>query len=295
MHNACLALQREWRRVESEHGVGAGSHPARRRTGGRHAAVEVMICLLRVGFTSQDWRGLGMSRAPACATMCSRHWPGVGAALAVQNRLRPMDRSGRSERQEESWEATGRTRISSRRSRRSSAPSRPCACSTHRRRGRSRDRGSLQSVVGREPQAGLRMQLERALTTLRKLDTPADEDKAEIEGHRVLWSDENLKQAMSQVERALAALRELGTPADDDEPDNRGSRGSLVGREPQAGRDAARARSHHAPQPRGEPQGVMDSGSAEPRGDEPLLDQIERVFPGSSPATPTARSPSPSA
>jgi hypothetical protein len=53
-------------------------------------------------------------------------------------------------------------------------------------------------------------EVEDALSKLRDLGTHDD-----VQGHAFTWSDENLKQAISEVEGALAKLREFGSTGDD--------------------------------------------------------------------------------
>jgi uncharacterized protein YacL (UPF0231 family) len=52
-------------------------------------------------------------------------------------------------------------------------------------------------------------QIQDALQVLRQLEPSQAED--DVEGHAYSWSDENLKQAVSRLENALAALRALRT------------------------------------------------------------------------------------
>jgi hypothetical protein len=52
-------------------------------------------------------------------------------------------------------------------------------------------------------------QVQDALQVLRQLEPTHDQD--DVEGHAYSWSDENLKQAVSRLENAVAALRALRT------------------------------------------------------------------------------------
>jgi len=53
-------------------------------------------------------------------------------------------------------------------------------------------------------------QVDDALQVLRRLQ-PTDGQDDDVHGHWLAWSDENLKQAVSRLENALAALRAVRT------------------------------------------------------------------------------------